>query len=81
MVPFCIHVKGNREGTLLAKGCLLVCLVWISARKGGGGDSSLETFMMCMGDYEIETPITKYLIEKKCMHINSKLENGFMYLY
>ena len=44
VVPFCIHVEGNREGTLLAKGGLLVCLVWISARKRGGGeDSSLET--------------------------------------
>ena len=37
--------------------------------------------MMCMGDYEIETPIFKYFIEKKCMHINGKLGNGFMYLY
>ena len=38
--------------------------------------------MMCMGHSEIHPSINEKFIEKhKCICINGKLENGFMYLY
>ena len=37
---------------------------------------------MCMGHYEIKTPIYENFIEKNiCVHTNSMLEVGLMYLY
>ena len=39
--------------------------------------------MTCVGHFETKPPIFKKIIEKnkKCLHTNGMLENGFMYLY
>ena len=47
-----------------------------------GVDSSLETLMMCVGQYETKLLTYVKLIEgKKCIHINKMLENRLVYLY
>ena len=38
--------------------------------------------MMCVGHYKIKPFVHKKIIEEnECLHTNSRLENGLMYLY
>ena len=51
-------------------------------QKTPGVNSSFETSMMCMDDYELEPLIYEKLISKEnCICTNSRLENLLMYLY
>jgi hypothetical protein len=46
------------------------------------GGFFIETYMTCMGDYEIKLLIYKEVIKNnKCICTNNRLENGLMYLY
>ena len=45
-------------------------------------DSSLETKIMCMGNYEMKPHVyVKIKVKIKCVRTNDMLENGLMYLY
>ena len=51
-------------------------------RVWGGGGSSLDTEMMCVGDCEKKPLIHKNFVEKiKYICTDNRLENGLMYLY
>jgi hypothetical protein len=48
----------------------------------GGVDSSSETYMMHVGDYEIKPPLYKEFIKKSIgIHTSRKLERGLVYFY
>ena len=86
-----LYFKGERGVCLffvfMGRVIRWMCLIWsfylnCTLVYGQGVDSSSDAWTMCLGHYEVKSPIHEnFTADNKCIHTNGGLENGLMYSY